>query len=79
MTFALYSHAKSSQASTFGSVAKLIDSLIEWTTGQLLTTVLVWSIFSHWARQTSEMEKLDKCSLPVKAAEVSCLNKISIR
>ena len=29
MTLALYSHAKSSQASTFGSVTELIDSLIE--------------------------------------------------
>ena len=62
MTLALYSHAKSSQASTFGSVTELIDSLIEWTTAQLLTTVLVSSIVSHWVRQTSEMEKLDKYS-----------------
>ena len=71
MTFALYSHAKSSQASTSGSVAELIDSLIEWTTAQLLATVLVSSIFSHWVWQTSEMEKFDKYSLPIKPTEVS--------
>ena len=47
MTFALYSHAKFSQASTFGSVDELIDSLIEWTTAHSLTTVLVSSIVSH--------------------------------